>query len=44
MGRKRYSPEQIIWMVRKAEVSKAQGHAVGRIYRSLGIFEHTFIT
>jgi transposase-like protein len=42
MGRKRYSPEQIIGMLREAEVAMAQGQTVGQICRSLGIVEQTF--
>lgn len=42
MGRKRYSPEQIIGMLREAEVALAQGQTVGQVCRSLGIVEQTF--
>jgi len=42
MGRKRYSPEQIIGMLREAEVGMAQGQTVGQVCRSLGIVEQTF--
>ena len=41
MGRKRYSPEQIIRMLREAEVAMAQGQTVGQVCRSLGIVEQT---
>ncbi len=41
MGRKRYSPEQIIGMLRQAEVAMAQGQTVGQVCRSLGIVEQT---
>jgi transposase-like protein len=41
MGRKRYSPEQIIGMLREAEVAIAQGQTVGQVCRSLGIVEQT---
>jgi putative transposase len=41
MGRKRYSPEQIIGMLREAEVAMAQGQTVGQVCRSLGIVEQT---
>ncbi len=37
MKRKRYSPEQIIAMLREAEVKIAQGMAVGEVSRQLGI-------
>jgi hypothetical protein len=36
MSRKNYSTEQIIGMLRKAEVALAQGMKVGDICRSLG--------
>jgi putative transposase len=42
MCRKRYSPEQIIGMLREAEVAMAQGQTVGQVCRSLGIVEQTF--
>lgn len=42
MGRKRYSPEQIIGKLREAEVAMAQGQTVGQVCRSLGIVEQTF--
>ena len=42
MGRKRYSPEQIIGMLREAEVAMAQGQTGGQVCRSLGIVEQTF--
>jgi putative transposase len=42
MGRKRYSPEQIIGVLRKAEVAMAQGQTVGQVCRSRGIVEQTF--
>jgi transposase-like protein len=42
MGRKRYSPEQIIGMLREGEVAMAQGQTVGQVCRSLGIVEQTF--
>ena len=41
MGRKRYSPEQIIRMLREAEVAMAQWQTVGQVCRSLGIVEQT---
>ena len=41
MSRKRYSPEQIIRMLREAEVAMAQGQTVGQVCRSLGIVEQT---
>jgi putative transposase len=42
MGRKRYRPEQIIRMLREAEVALAQGETVGQVCRTLGIAEQTF--
>lgn len=42
MRRKRYTPEQIIGMLREAEVAMAQGQTVGQVCRSLGIVEQTF--
>ncbi len=42
MKRKRYSPEQIIAMLREAEVKIAQGMAVGEVSRQLGIAEQTY--
>jgi len=42
MSRKRYSPEQIIRMLREAEVGLAQGQTAAQVCRSLGIAEQTF--
>ena len=42
MKRKRYSPEQIIAMLREAEVKISQGMAVGEVSRQLGIAEQTY--
>jgi len=42
MGRKRYTPEQIIGMLREAEVRLSQGVKVGGICRSLGISEQSY--
>ena len=42
MSRKRYGPEQIIRMLREAEVAMAQGQTVGQVCRTLGIAEQTF--
>ncbi len=41
MARKRYTPEQIIGMLREAEVRLSQGEKVGEISRSLGILEQS---
>ena len=42
MSRKRYSPEQIIRMLREAEVGLAQGQTAAQVCRTLGIAEQTF--
>ena len=42
MKRKRYSPEQIIAILREAEVKLSQGMAVGEASRQLGIAEQTY--
>ena len=42
MARKRYSTEQIIGMLREAEVKLSQGEAVGVICRGLGISEQSY--
>ena len=42
MSRKRYTPEQIIGMLREVEVRLSQGEAVGLICRSLGISEQSY--
>ena len=42
MARKRYTPEQIIRMLREAEVRLSQGEKVKVICRSLGITEQTY--
>ena len=42
MSRKRYTPEQIIVMLREAEVGLAQGQAAAQVCRGLGIAEQTF--
>ncbi len=41
MARKRYTQEQIIGMLRQAEVRLSQGEKVGAISRSLGISEQS---
>ena len=38
MSRKRYTPEQIIGMLREAEVTLSQGQTVGQVCRVLGCF------
>jgi transposase-like protein len=42
MGRKRYTAEQIIGMLREAEVFQSQGMTIGEISRKLGITEQTY--
>ena len=42
MGRKRYTAEQIISMLREAEVLQSQGMTIGEISRKLGITEQTY--
>ena len=39
MSRKRYTPEQVLGMLRQAEVELAQGKRIGEVCRSLGISE-----
>ena len=41
MSRKRYTPEQIISMLREAEVALAQGQSVGQACRTLGVSEQS---
>ena len=42
MIRKRYTPEQIIGILRKAEVVLAQGTKVAEMCRDLGVSEQTY--
>ena len=42
MSRKRYTPEQIIGMLREVEVRLSQGETVGLICRSLGVSEQSY--
>jgi transposase-like protein len=42
MARKRYTPEQIIGMLREAEVRLSQGEKIVAIVRSLGISEQSY--
>jgi len=42
MGRKRYTAEQIIGMLREAEVLQSQGMTIGETSRKLGISEQTY--
>jgi len=40
--RKRFSPEQIIGMLREAEVRLSQGATVGEVSRGLGVSEQSY--
>lgn len=42
MARKQFKPEQIIHMLREAEIKLASGSTVGEVCRSLGITEQTY--
>ena len=42
MSRKRFSSEQIIGMLREAEVLQSQGKTIGEASRKLGISEQTY--
>jgi len=42
MGKKIYSPEQIIRKLREAEVLISQGNTIGQSSRQLGISEQTY--
>ena len=42
MSRKRYTPEQIIGMLREAEVALSQGKSVGQVCRTLGVSEQSY--
>lgn len=42
MARKQYSAEQIIGMLREAEIKLATGQTTGEVVRELGISEQTY--
>ena len=42
MGQKRYKPEQIIRMLREADVKLSQNQKVGYVCRGLGVTEQTY--
>ena len=42
MSKKRFTPEQIITMLRQAEIELSQGETVGVVCRGLGITEQTY--
>lgn len=42
MGRKRYTPEQVIRHLRQAEVLSSQGRSVPEICREIGVTANTY--
>ena len=42
ISRKRYTPEQIISILRQAEVALSQGQTVGQVCRVLGVSEQSY--
>ncbi len=42
MGKKRFKAEQIIRMLREADVEVAKGQSIGHVCRKLGISEQTY--
>jgi transposase-like protein len=42
MSRKRFTPEQVLGLLRQAEVELAQGKRIGEVCRSLGISEQSY--
>jgi len=42
MSRRRYTPEQIISILREAEVALSQGQSVGQVCRTLGVSEQSY--
>ena len=42
MGRRHFKPEQIIHMLREAEIKLAGGKTIGEVSRELGISEQTY--
>jgi len=42
MGKKRYTPEQIVAKLRQAEVELAKGQATGLVCKKLGISEQSY--
>ena len=42
MSRKRYTPEQIIGMLREAEVRLSQGQSVGEVCRGFGVSDQSY--
>jgi len=42
MSRQRYTPEQIIGMLRESEMRMSQGEKIGMICRGLGVSEQSY--
>ena len=42
MGRRHFKPEQIIYMLREAEIKLAGGKATGEVCRELGFSEQSY--
>ncbi len=42
MGRKNFTPEQIIKHLRKAEILLSKGESVGQVCRKIGVTEQTY--
>ena len=42
MGRKRYTPEQIVHLLREAEILLSQGRTVPKMCRELGLAEQAY--
>ncbi len=42
MARKRYKPEQIVRLLRQADVLSSQGRSVSEICREIGVTENTY--
>jgi len=42
MGRKRFTAEQIIGLLREAEVKLSQGRKVGQVCREMGVSEQSY--
>jgi len=43
MGKKRFKAEQIIRMLREADVEVAKGQSIAQVCRKLGISEQTYL-
>jgi putative transposase len=42
MGKKHYTPEQVVSLLREAEVLLSKGSTVGVVCREIGVSEHTY--